>query len=260
MKLFIVALDEPIYYYPFFKTLFESYAEKISGFAILTYTPKWQKDGLIFKRILRAGILGLLVYGLKNLFKRIGITAGLALGLLDKKRYSVIGLAESFNIATEIINDVNHPDFVNRIKAEKIDVLIFQGYQKLGPAILEAPAWGCLNRHSGPLPKYRGSFAIFWGMYFQESQFGVSVHKMTEKFDEGRLLTQKVVSRKRNDTIATLYDKTNQLGANALVEALGQIENQREADLPNEPGAGSIFRTPSLKNLVSYCLGRRRSK
>lgn len=64
-------------------------------------------------------------------------------------------------------------------------LLTFTFPYRLPPGVLEAPRLGCFNFHGGRLPEYRGSQPIFWQIARGESHGALTVHRMTEEFDQG---------------------------------------------------------------------------
>ena len=60
--------------------------------------------------------------------------------------------------------------------------------QRLKTPLLSLPANGCLNVHFGMLPKYRGLLPIFHALMNGEPSFGVTVHLMDEKLDNGDIV------------------------------------------------------------------------
>ncbi len=49
---------------------------------------------------------------------------------------------------------------------------------------------GAINLHSALLPQYRGGNPIYWQVIHGEKEVGVTVHRLTERVDEGPILAQ----------------------------------------------------------------------
>jgi methionyl-tRNA formyltransferase len=47
-----------------------------------------------------------------------------------------------------------------------------------------------VNLHNSPLPKYRGCNPINWALENKETTHGVTIHKVTDNFDDGPILSQ----------------------------------------------------------------------
>ena len=90
------------------------------------------------------------------------------------------------NIPVHDIADVNAPAFLAELRRLGVDLIVsLNTPQRLKPEILALPAHGCLNVHFGMLPRYRGILPIFHALMNGEPSFGVTVHVMDEKLDNG---------------------------------------------------------------------------
>jgi hypothetical protein len=84
----------------------------------------------------------------------------------------------------------NDPHFVEWVGSNQIDILLVTASFVLKKAIIEAPRFGCINKHAAALPCNRGLFPYFWARLHGTSQ-GVSYHQVVEAIDEGPLLHQR---------------------------------------------------------------------
>ena len=252
MRVYVVTIEEPIFFFPFFAKVFSERRREIVGIGISTNKRRKRTPNYSLKQFIEICLLGFIVYGILNLIKLCLIKAGLFVGVLDKRTHTIGGMARSLSIPVRNVPDVNAKEFVDELRKLEIDILINQAPQKLKSEVLSVPTWGSLNRHSSLLPDYRGSFPIFWGIVNGEKEFGVSIHKMTERYDEGQLLVQKKISRNSMDTVSSLYERTNRLGADALLEALLDIETGSECSLPNDTENSRIYVTPRLFDMLLY--------
>jgi UDP-4-amino-4-deoxy-L-arabinose formyltransferase/UDP-glucuronic acid dehydrogenase (UDP-4-keto-hexauronic acid decarboxylating) len=143
-------------------------------------------------------------------------------------------------------DDINHPVWVEKIRALKPDILFSFYYRDLvREPILEIPRAGCLNLHGSLLPKYRGRAPINWVLLNGESESGVTLHYMTPRPDDGDIVCQRAVPISSDDTALTLSLKLAEAARTMLDEHLPAI------------GAGVATRTPQDHSKASYC-GRRR--
>lgn len=101
------------------------------------------------------------------------------------------------------------------------DIFVTAGYGKLlPPAWLSYPKQGALNLHFSLLPKYRGANPAEWAILLGETETGITLIKMAEKFDTGAILAQSTLTITPEDTRETLYEKLYDLGAKELPEWL----------------------------------------
>ena len=106
------------------------------------------------------------------------------------------------------------------------DIMIVVAYGLILPtAILEAPTLGCLNVHGSLLPKWRGAAPIQRAIWAGDKFTGVSIMQMDEGLDTGPVLLEKSLAITGAATSATLYEDLAELGPQALIETLENLEN-----------------------------------
>ncbi len=112
------------------------------------------------------------------------------------------------------------------IEELKPDILVVVAYGKILPKdILTCAKYGSINVHASLLPKYRGAAPIQWAVLNGDEKTGVTVMQMDEGLDTGDMLLVEETEIGINETSEELFDRLSVLGANALVNALEQIEN-----------------------------------
>ena len=94
----------------------------------------------------------------------------------------------------------------------------------LPPAVLAAPALGCLNIHASLLPRWRGAAPIQRAILAGDARTGVSIMRMEEGLDTGPVLLGAAVPIGPEDTAGLLHDRLAALGARLIVEALARLD------------------------------------
>jgi phosphoribosylglycinamide formyltransferase-1 len=103
------------------------------------------------------------------------------------------------------------------LHSQKTDWIVLAGYVKLIPAELISIYEGkILNLHPALLPGYGGK-----GMYGnkiheqvlknQESETGITIHQVNERYDEGEILFQKKIRIEKNATVESLAQQIHSL-------------------------------------------------
>ena len=121
---------------------------------------------------------------------------------------SMIALRDDFYI---------HHHVLKQLIAEQPDLIILAGFLWLVPQeILHAFPNKVINIHPALLPKYGGK-----GMYghhvheavikAKESQSGITIHYVNEKYDDGHVIFQAITSLSQQDTPESLAQKIHQL-------------------------------------------------
>ena len=131
--------------------------------------------------------------------------------------------------------------FISELRELKPDLIAVVAYgQILPPAILDLPAFGCLNVHTSLLPKYRGAAPIQWAIADGEAETGVTIMKMDAGLDTGPVLSTRRTPILPADDSQTLHDRLARLGADLLVETIPDYVSGKILPQP-QPSAGSSY-------------------
>jgi methionyl-tRNA formyltransferase len=105
------------------------------------------------------------------------------------------------------------------------DLMVVAAYGLILPkAVLQMPRQGCLNIHASLLPRWRGAAPIQRAILAGDAETGITIMQMDEGLDTGDMLLKKTCAIAPEDTAQTLHDKLAELGAQAIVEALQQMQ------------------------------------
>jgi methionyl-tRNA formyltransferase len=102
------------------------------------------------------------------------------------------------------------------------------------------PRHGCVNVHASLLPKYRGASPIHSAILNGDDETGITIMQMDAGMDTGDIILQKPLCISPSETFSSLHDRMSTLGAEALLEALEQIENN------------TAIRTPQNNSLATH--------
>jgi methionyl-tRNA formyltransferase len=161
-------------------------------------------------------------------------------------RYGVVQVLQKHGIKRQVVAKVNHPDFIQYLQNEGIDLLVSVAFPKILKApLLATPPKGCINYHTGLLPRYRGRMPLFWALYHDEPEVGITVHEMDAGIDSGAIILQARLPIHPNDSLHDLYLKTTQQGAQLLVAAIQKIGRGDAERLPNDASQATYFSFPS---------------
>lgn len=157
------------------------------------------------KSILKKGLDKLRIYG--------------SLSLESIARENNLKFIESFNH--------NSPRHLAYLRKLKIDIIIVSSGQLFSPELLSIPKIACINRHTSLLPKYGGVMPVFWAMYYNEKKFGVSVHYMVEKFDQGDIIYQEQIPIMKKNSLYINYVIAFQKSVDVTLQALENVRNKK---------------------------------
>ncbi len=104
------------------------------------------------------------------------------------------------------------------------DVMVVAAYGLILPQlILDLPRLGCLNIHASLLPRWRGAAPIQRAILAGDSATGITIMQMDAGLDTGDMLSIHTTPITAEDNAQTLHDKLAVQGAQAIVQALANL-------------------------------------
>ncbi len=137
-------------------------------------------------------------------------------------------------------------NFLERIKNYEPDLAVVCSYGKLfPPELLQTTKDGFINVHPSLLPKYRGANPYSHVIINGEKETGVTLHYMDEHFDTGDIVAQKKIKIYEKDTMGTIFNRLNYLGADMLSELLTKYEKGEKITRIKQP-EGNYVKAPAI--------------
>ena len=113
------------------------------------------------------------------------------------------------------------------LKASGAELAAVVAYGKILPrGVLDACPRGCINVHASLLPKYRGAAPVQWAVIHGEPTSGVSIMQLDEGMDTGPVYFTRETPIGPDETSGELLARLADIGAQALVEAIGAFRAQ----------------------------------
>ena len=126
-------------------------------------------------------------------------------------------------------------DIQGELAGYAADVMVVAAYGLILPqVVLQLPRYGCLNIHASLLPRWRGAAPIQRAIFAGDDETGITVMQMDAGLDTGDMLLKKACPISAHDTAQTLQDKLAMLGAEAIVETLHLLEQEKLAHVPQD--------------------------
>jgi methionyl-tRNA formyltransferase len=156
--------------------------------------------------------------------------------LLSSKAVSLVGesarrltAAELRPLAPDLLVSAAHGHFIAR-------------------EVRDVPRVGCVGLHPSLLPKYRGSYPLWWALRAGENEVGLTLFQLGSGIDDGPILDQRVVRVLPDDTFKTLYERVAPLASPMLADLLAVVDATRRLPLgtAQDDDAATVFRTPSV--------------
>jgi methionyl-tRNA formyltransferase len=237
MRIYFLLVDEPFYTPACIEPLLERFGPSIAGAAFPVGFFDWKR--------LRTTLA---LYGPVATASRVArMSWASAVGGVVRRQF------KARDIPVRDIADVNASGFQQDLRSLGVDLIVsINTPQKLQSPILNLPAHGCLNVHFGMLPRYRGLLPIFHAIVNGESSFGVTVHLMDEKLDNGDIVAQRAVPIGGDDTLDTLYPRAFATASALLIEAIEASAAGTLVRRPNSAAAKSYYSYPTREQIREY--------
>lgn len=143
---------------------------------------------------------------------------------------------------------------VDELKDLNADIMVVVAYGLLLPqAVLEVPKHGCLNVHASLLPRWRGAAPIQRCIEAGDKVTGITIMQMDIGLDTGDMLHKVSTGILADDTGGSLHDRLAELGPDALLSTLAQVEsNSLTAEVQNNALATYAHKLKKEEALIEW--------
>lgn len=108
-------------------------------------------------------------------------------------RDSLREVAEAHGVPVHFVGNYHSPEAIALMRAANADLGVVLGTNILKESVFKIPRLGSINLHQGLAPYYRGCPAVFWELFNDEREVGLTVHFVESKVDTGEIIMQKTV-------------------------------------------------------------------
>ena len=242
MRIFFLLVDEPFYTAACIEPLLDRFGGSVVGAAF----PHGFFDSKRIKTTL--ALYGPIATGVRTIKMAWAAMRGGAVHRLFTAR----------GIRVSDVADVNAPAFLDVLRQAGVDLIVsLNTPQRLKTPLLTLPAHGCINVHFGMLPRYRGLLPVFHALMNGERSFGVTVHLMDEKLDNGDILAQRAIPIVPADTLDTLYPKAFAAASELLAETIDACQRGTLVRRANVEAEKTYHSYPSRELIREYRRGVR---
>lgn len=242
LRVFFVTQDDPFYVACFFEVFFAEYPRDELELVGMTIGRAFRESRLaVAKRMLR-------FYGLRDFLR---IAARLAGARLRGRSISRLAARERVRILETA--SVNDAAYVGRVRELQPDLIVSVAAPEIfSEELLAAGRLGCLNIHSGRLPRYRGMMPTFWQMLAGERRITVTVHEMVARLDAGGILGTVEYPLRDDDTLDRVMSETKREGARLMIDVLRRIRRGEARPEPLDMRDASYFSFPSREKVAEF--------
>ena len=151
-----------------------------------------------------------------------------------------------------VSRDIHSTEALEFVRGLNPSLGIVYGTRILKPQLFEIPRHGSINVHKRKVPDYRGGGPIgLWELLDDQSEIGVTVHRVAAKLDAGNVIRSAVIPIEPFDTLKSLELKANVVGLDLIVQATTDFARGTVSEFP-QPSGGRMFRSPAPEQLRRY--------
>jgi methionyl-tRNA formyltransferase len=253
MRIEFLSDDNPLYILPFFEEFLRNHASEFEIVQVSCCRPMGKRSRVQLLRALASlyGLLGIVVVLSRLVLARL-------LDVLPRSRkakrfYTISQLCRAYSIPFASDINPNAPGWVEQTRKRAPDLIVSVACPYiLKELLLKVPPLGCINMHHASLPKYKGMMPTFWQMYNGETQVGMTIHTMTPRIDEGKVLFQEKFAIEPGETLDHLIRRSKQHGAHCLAKVLRDIASGSQTVIAVDGGEGSYFTFPTVAQIREF--------
>lgn len=152
-----------------------------------------------------------------------------------KKLLILKELENNQSINFKIVESINSEEHFLYIKKINPDIAIVAGFSQIfNNTIINAPKFGTINLHAGPLPQYRGGSPLNWQIINGEKTIGLSIIQMNNGIDTGKILCQSSFKLKNSDSISDVHKNANVFFSEMVLDVLNHIQRKSLVSLKQD--------------------------
>lgn len=171
-----------------------------------------------------------------------------------EKRDETEKCAAAHNIPLYKVENYHSEDAIKKLKETNADLGILFGTNIIRETVFSVPRLGSINLHQGLAPLYRGGPTVFWELFNDEKEIGITVHFVAAKVDTGDIILQKTLPLEYDferyhldyesflrDFRASLVEPSMRL----ITEAVKLIARGEERRTKQDTSLGKRYRLPT---------------
>lgn len=136
------------------------------------------------------------------------------------------------------------------IESQPEVVLVFGCAYKIPAELLNIPKFGFYNIHFSLLPAYRGKSPVFWQIKNGDNVGGITIHQMTEDYDNGPMLVQQEIPVSPNDSFGLYNGRLALESIQLIAKGIKKLTNTgNELLYPQNENKASHFPGPAIDDL-----------
>ena len=162
--------------------------------------------------------------------------------------------AEKLGIPVYQPKRVREQEALALLRSYEPELIVVAAFGQILPkALLDMPAYGCINVHASLLPKYRGAAPIQWALLNGDTVTGVTIMRMDVGLDTGDMIAKEEVAITPQDTGGALFDRLAETGAKLCVDTIPSIVDGTAVYTPqDEQAATKVGQISKKDGLIDF--------
>jgi folate-dependent phosphoribosylglycinamide formyltransferase PurN len=160
--------------------------------------------------------------------------------------------AKQLGIKVYNVENYHYENSLELLRNANADLGIIYGTNIIKENVFSIPKLGSINLHQGLAPLYRGGPPVFWELFNDEKEVGLTVHFVASKVDTGDIILQQTVPLEYDFSFGTDYEPfldkyRNDLRkecAEMVAEATSLIANGNFPRIKQDITQGKRYRLP----------------
>jgi folate-dependent phosphoribosylglycinamide formyltransferase PurN len=164
-------------------------------------------------------------------------------------------IAETHDVPIHFVSNFHTDEAMSLMRAASPDLGVIYGTNIIKESVFKIPRLGSINLHQGLAPFYRGGPPIFWELFNDEQEVGITVHFVESKVDTGEIVLQETVPLVYDYAQGTDYDSfiaefSNSLRercAHLVAESVRMISEGSARPKAQDTSLGKRYRLPTKR-------------
>ncbi|MBC7900707.1 MAG: hypothetical protein H7070_11720 [Saprospiraceae bacterium] len=164
--------------------------------------------------------------------------------------------AERLGVPIYRVENYHSDTTIELLKEMDADLGILDGTNIIKESVFNIFRHGSINLHQGLAPLYRGGPTVFWELFNDEKEVGITIHFVAAKVDTGDIVVQKTLPLNYNfrrygldfeNFLAEYRASLREPSLEMLVEAVRSISTGTETRTLQDTSQGTRYRLPVRK-------------
>jgi methionyl-tRNA formyltransferase len=158
-------------------------------------------------------------------------------------------ICDNQGISVLMVDSVNEEAIVKKLAAYQAEFAVVASFGQIFKSDL-LKLFPIYNVHMGVLPDYRGAYTNFWKILANDDVYGVTIHKMEEEVDAGRIVVIQEEDFSQVVFSGDFFKMNYEMAGKTLVASFDRLKNMEFVKDQPDPTTGKYYRKHSASDMV----------